>query len=253
MHYQRQRRRERGTAITHRDRRSILAVTRWVIRSCRATKVNRETDRVMQRVVIVHRIFHRQNRRHVIQSTIERRRQQSKGNVAYGISGTLASWTQSCNAWVKPMTCQSSHAHHQHHRQPLTKAQHHRRKTVKSGQNSANWFTKCGRPVHAASTHRILKWHSAANTECTADQHNKTLKSFCVIFWTLCMAHSTPAGRKFRFTLTMRWGNKKFSLNFSVNFQNSHQFLVTWRKQTWCGTGTRSAKAQWLKTFSLDN
>lgn len=88
MHCQRQLRRERGIATTHQ---AILAEVRWVIRSCRVTKVNRAMDRVMRLVDIEHQMFRHRNHRLATQSTIVRLRRPSKANADFGISETHAS------------------------------------------------------------------------------------------------------------------------------------------------------------------
>lgn len=200
MHCQRQHRLERGTAITHLAHRFILVEARWVIQSTKRPAL------VMQRVVIERQTFLHRNHRHVIPSTTEKLRRQLKGNVACGTSETLVSWIPFCSAWVILTTCQSSFALQQHSPPQLTKAQLHRRKIKKSGRNSAISSNKCGKPARRAWAHRNLKWLWAANIECTAVQHNKMLKSFCVIFWMRCTVLATLAGRRFHSKLTTRWG-----------------------------------------------
>lgn len=147
MHCRRQHRADRGIATSHRARRSTLVGAHWATPNYRATRASRVTVRATLLAVIVHRTFRRRSHRRAIHSTIEKHRRRSRGSAVYGTSATHASWIPSCNAWVRLTICQSSSARLR--RSPLlsTKAHRRRRKTRKSGRNSANWSNKCGRLV----------------------------------------------------------------------------------------------------------
>lgn len=229
MHCQRQHRHERGTVTIHRAHRFTPVEARW------ATQNTKRTALVTQRAVIERQTFLRRNHRHVTPSTTGRHRQQLKDNAACGILETLALWTLSFNAWAKLTTCQSSCALLQPSQPPSIKAQHHRRKTRKSGRSSAMLSNKCGKLARKASIHQNWRWQWAANTECTAAQLSRTLKSFCAICSTRCTALATLAGRRFHLKLTMRWGELEFfpltsskSFNFICLFSDLEKANVMW-------------------------